>query len=94
MGKTGRLKNAQKAIMLIRKSLNGQMHPLDLMDEMDISESGYYALKKYLEHKFDDWVKFDKKLKMWCVVNDAYIIPQKTLDESIKLEKPIEQKGN
>lgn len=94
MGKTGRLKNAQKAIILIRKSLNGQIHPMELMDEMDISDSGYYALKKYLEYKFPDWVKYDKSKKMWCVVNEAYILPQKTLDEPIKLEKPIEQKGN
>ena len=85
VGKTGRLKNGQKAILLIRKSLNGEMHPIDLMDAMDISESSYYALKKYLEFKFNDWVKYDKAKKMWCVVNEAYILPQKTLEESTKV---------
>ncbi len=82
MGKTGRLRNGQKAIMIIRKSLNGEIHPIDLMDEMDISESSYYALKKYLEFKFPDWVKYDKVKKMWCVVNEAYILPQKTLEQT------------
>lgn len=85
VGKTGRLKNGQKAILLIRKSLHGEMHPIDLMDAMDISESSYYALKKYLEFKFPDWVKYDKRKKMWCVVNSAYILPQKTLEESTEV---------
>jgi len=90
MGKTGRLRNAQKAIKLIQKSPNGQMAPMGLMDEMDISESGYYQLKKYLEYKFQDWVIYDKRIKMWCMVNETLVMPQKTLEEEIKVETPNE----
>jgi len=94
LGKTGRLKNGQKAIILIRKSLNGEMHPIDLMDEMDISESSYYALKKYLEFKFPEWVKYDKNKKMWCVVNEAYILPQKTLEQVTEVEITNDKQKN
>ena len=94
VGKTGRLRNGQKAIIIIRKSLNGEIHPIDLMDAMDISESGYYSLKKYLEFKFPDWVRYDKRKKTWCVVNEAYILPQKTLEQVTEIKITHESKRN
>lgn len=81
MGKTTRMKKATKMVLIIRKSQNGEIHYLDLMDELDVSESVYYNLKKYVEHRHSDWVKYVKSVKCWRVVNEAYILPQKTLEE-------------
>jgi len=81
MGKISRIKKSTKMVMIIRNSQNGEIHYMDLMDILDVSESTYYNLKKYVEHKHSDWVKYDKNLKCWRVVNEAYILPQKTMEE-------------
>lgn len=86
MGTKIRIKKAERAVMLIRKTKYGEMHYMDLMDTLDLSDSAYYLLKKYMFFKFPEWVKYDKDTKMWSVVNPLDILPQKTIEVSKEIE--------
>jgi len=64
----------------------GDIHVWDLIDQArvgkhSISIRDYNMVKGYMEHKFDASILYDKKTKMWTVINP---IPK------IRMEKPLE----
>lgn len=65
------------------------IHRWDLIDEAKISIRDYNMLKSYLQHKFDDTVKYEKTTQMWnpikvpikpgTLIQTSLVIKEKTV---------------
>ena len=57
------LKNATKMLQRIQK--DGTIHKFDLMDKLSWSISTYNQMKPYVEHRYNQYVEYDSKNKIW-----------------------------
>ena len=57
------LKNALKMISLIQKEKT--IHKFDLMDKLSMSISTYNQIKPYVEHRYGQYVHYDRKSQTW-----------------------------
>lgn len=57
------LKNAHKMISLVQKE--GNIHKFDLMDKLSWSISTYNQMKPYVEHRYNQYLEYDRKSQTW-----------------------------
>lgn len=80
-------KEMQKIVRMVHIiKLRGTIHRWDLIDEAKISINTYNQLKSYMQHKFEEKVKYDKGFEEW-----KYIYQEPKQKEEIQKELPEQQ---